>query len=181
MHEPQESVILLETDTFGPSHLSLIRTVSMRFCFDRLSRFCFLHPSKASLTNTMFWCGLLIALFGAIDATFAQDGPKAIDEVFEKQVRPLLISKCYECHSQSTEQNGGLSMDSLEGMLKGGDSGPALIVESPENSLILRAIRYRDPKLLMPPENRMSASEVRILEDWIALGAKASVDFQKKT
>ncbi|MCY2999110.1 MAG: DUF1553 domain-containing protein [Planctomycetota bacterium] len=151
----------------------------MRFCFDRLSRFCFLDPSKASLTNAMFWCGLLLALFGAFDATFAQDGPKAIDEVFEKQVRPLLISKCYECHSQSTEQNGGLSMDSLEGMLKGGDSGPALIVESPENSLILRAIRYRDPKLLMPPENRMSASEVRILEDWIALGAKASVDFQK--
>ena len=112
----------------------------------------------------MFWCGLLLALFGAFDATFAQDGPKAIDEVFEKQVRPLLISKCYECHSQSTEQNGGLSLDSLEGMLKGGDSGPALIVESPENSLILRAIRYRDPKLLMPPENRMSASEVRILE-----------------
>ena len=70
----------------------------------------------------MFWCGLLLAFFGAFNATFAQDGPKAIDEVFEKQVRPLLISKCYECHSQSTEQNGGLSMDSLEGMLKGGDS-----------------------------------------------------------
>lgn len=152
----------------------------MRFCSDRLSRFLFLHPSKASRINSLFRCGLLLALFVAIDPTFAQGGPQAIDEVFEKQVRPLLISKCYECHSQSTEQNGGLSMDSLEGMLKGGDSGPAMSVESPENSLILRAIRYRDPKLLMPPENRMSASEVRILEDWIALGAKVSLDFQKK-
>ena len=89
----------------------------------------------------MFWFGLLLALLGAFDASFAQDGPKAIDEVFEKQVRPLLIAKCYECHSQATEQNGGLSLVSLEGMLKGGDSGPALIVESPENSLILLAIR----------------------------------------
>jgi hypothetical protein len=113
----------------------------MHFCFDRLSRFLLLHPSKASLSNAMFWFGLLLALLGAFDASFAQDGPKAIDEVFEKQVRPLLIAKCYECHSQATEQNGGLSLVSLEGMLKGGDSGPALIVESPENSLILLAIR----------------------------------------
>jgi hypothetical protein len=159
----------------------------MHFCFDRLPRFLFPNPTIASLR-----CGLLLILLATTSKpTFAQEDPQSIDEVFEKQVRPLLISKCYECHSQTTEQNGGLALDSLEAMTKGGDSGPALIVESPSDNLpsnnlpsdhlILRAIRYRDPKLQMPPENRMSASEVKVIEDWIARGASVSSDFLKAT
>lgn len=103
-----------------------------------------------------------------------------VDEVFEKQVRPLLVAKCYECHSQSTEQNGGLAIDSLEAMLKGGDSGPALQRDSTDESLFLRAVRYRDPKLQMPPDGRLSEQELKILEDWVAGGAKVSSDFEKE-
>lgn len=99
---------------------------------------------------------------------------------FEKHVRPLLISKCFECHSQETEQNGGLAVDSLESMLQGGDSGPALRLESSHESLILRAVRYRDPKLQMPPDGRLSAAEIKILEDWISQGAQVPSNFQKR-
>ncbi|MFM8573410.1 MAG: DUF1553 domain-containing protein, partial [Pirellula sp.] len=104
---------------------------------------------------------------------------QGVDEYFEKQVRPLLIDKCYECHSQSTEQNGGLALDSLQAMIQGGDSGPALRIDSLDESLIIRAIRYRDPKLQMPPDTRMTAGEVKIFEDWVVGGSKVSADFEK--
>ena len=102
-----------------------------------------------------------------------------IDHHFENSVRPLLVSKCFECHSSSTEQNGGLALDSLEAMLRGGDSGKALRIDSLDDSLIIRAVRYRDPKLQMPPDGKLSTAEIKTLEDWVAGGAKVSADFEK--
>ncbi len=102
-----------------------------------------------------------------------------IDHHFENSVRPLLVSKCFECHCSSTEQNGGLALDSLEAMLRGGDSGKALRIDSLDDSLIIRAVRYRDPKLQMPPDGKLSTAEIKTLEDWVAGGAKVSADFEK--
>ena len=102
-----------------------------------------------------------------------------IDHHFENSVRPLLVTKCFECHSSSTEQNGGLALDSLEAMLRGGDSGKALRIDSLDDSLIIRAVRYRDPKLQMPPDGKLSTAEIKTLEDWVAGGAKVSADFEK--
>lgn len=148
------------------------------------------------MNTTMSYCsvlriGFLMVVFAATG--FAQtpgeptegaatDSKSTQDAVtsFEKQVRPLLISKCFECHSQETERNGGLAVDSLESMIQGGDSGPALRLESSDESLILRAVRYRDPKLQMPPDGRLSASEIKILEDWISHGAQVPSNFQKR-
>jgi hypothetical protein len=101
-----------------------------------------------------------------------------IDHHFENSVRPLLVTKCFECHSSSTEQNGGLALDSLEAMLRGGDSGKALRIDSLDDSLIIRAVRYRDPKLQMPPDGKLSTAEIKTLEDWVAGGAKVSADFE---
>jgi len=91
-------------------------------------------------------------------------------EEFEKSVRPLLVKHCYECHS-GQESNGGLLLDTREGVLKGGDSGAAIVSGDPKHSLLIQAIRYTNPDLQMPPKNRLAPAEVKTLEKWIASGA----------
>jgi mono/diheme cytochrome c family protein len=96
-------------------------------------------------------------------------------EVFEQRIRPLLADHCYSCHSQHAEKlKGGLLLDSAEGFLKGGDSGPAIIPGDPEKSLLIKAVSYTDPDLQMPPKNkRLAPDQVRLLEAWVKLGAPA--------
>ena len=93
-------------------------------------------------------------------------------EFFEKQVRPLLIERCYECHSeQAGKSKGGLLLDSREGWRVGGDSGPAIKPGAPEESLFIEAVRYRNQDMQMPPKGALSAAEIAILEKWVAMGA----------
>lgn len=95
----------------------------------------------------------------------------AEDEFFEKQVRPLLIKRCYTCHS-GTKTSGGLSLETREGWQKGGDSGPAIVPGQPRNSLLVDAINYRS--LEMPPPDqggKMSPKEIAILTQWVQMGA----------
>jgi hypothetical protein len=91
---------------------------------------------------------------------------------FEKTIRPILIKRCYECHSaESGKTKGGLSIDSREAILKGGDSGPALVAGNPEKSHIIESIRYKNEDLQMPPKGAMPAAEVKALEEWVKMGA----------
>lgn len=92
-------------------------------------------------------------------------------EFFEKQVRPLLAERCYECHSDASKVKGGLALDSRETILKGGDSGAALVAGLPEKSLLIEAVRYNNRDLQMPPKKRLSDSEIQTLETWIKIGA----------
>ena len=68
-------------------------------------------------------------------------------DYFEKSVRPLLAERCYECHSTEKKTKGGLSLDSRESTLKGGDTGPALVAGDPEKSLLIEAVRYKNHDL----------------------------------
>src|SRR4051812_40074751 len=72
-------------------------------------------------------------------------------EFFEKEVRPVLVRRCYECHS-AERTKGGLALDSRTGLRKGGDSGPVIVPGQPEKSLLIDAINYGDLK--MPPEDK---------------------------
>ena len=92
-------------------------------------------------------------------------------EFFEKQVRPVLINRCYECHSTAKKTKGGLALDSKEATLRGGDSGVAIVPGSPEKSKLVEAIRYGNRDLQMPPKGQLPATEVKVLEEWIRLGA----------
>ncbi|MSU85712.1 MAG: hypothetical protein EXS21_11485 [Pedosphaera sp.] len=104
------------------------------------SRFCFLALI------------LSLALTGTISSSRAQSDPI---QFFETKIRPLLADHCYSCHSAKAEKvKGHLQVDSLENLLQGGDSGPALVPGDPENSLIIKAIRYRDLDLQMPPKGK---------------------------
>ena len=91
---------------------------------------------------------------------------------FEKNVRPVLINRCYECHShEKNKVKGGLAMDSKEALLKGGDAGPGLVAGDPEKSKIVEAIRYENQDLQMPPKAPLPASERAAIEAWIKMGA----------
>lgn len=102
---------------------------------------------------------------------FAEDG-WAFDH-FESKIRPVLIEHCYECHSiESGKAKGGLRLDDREAVLRGGDSGPALLPGKPEESLLLAAIRHSDPDLEMPPrKERLSETILMDFEQWIRDGA----------
>ena len=91
---------------------------------------------------------------------------------FESKVRPILSEKCYECHSASANKSkGGLRLDHINLILKGGDSGPALVIGKPLESLIMEAIRYEDPDFHMPPKEKLSKQVVVDFEKWIMEGA----------
>lgn len=94
-------------------------------------------------------------------------------EFFEKQIRPLLSEHCLECHSsQNGKTKGGLSLDSREALLRGGDSGPALIPGDPKKSLLARASRHENPDLKMPPKKaRLPESSLELISEWIRRGA----------
>ena len=94
-------------------------------------------------------------------------------EFFEQHVRPVLVENCYPCHSSGSEKiKGGLLLDTREGLLKGGDSGPAIVPGDPEASLLIKAVRYADKDLQMPPKDkRLAAGQIADLVAWIKLGA----------
>src|SRR6266704_1636224 len=97
----------------------------------------------------------LAAFFIATSMIGAAEAAKEQIEFFESKVRPIFAEHCYTCHSEKAEKlKGGLRLDSTEAILKGGDSGPAVIAGDPDASLLIKAIRYTDPDLQMPPKNK---------------------------
>jgi hypothetical protein len=116
---------------------------------------------------------LLLAVFAALPA-WAEDTTAysaAQLEFFEKQVRPILVERCYECHSgSSSEPKGNLRVDSRAFLLKGGDTGPAIEPGNAKASLLIDAVNYGET-YQMPPKSRMPANEIAVLTKWINDGA----------
>jgi len=91
-------------------------------------------------------------------------------EFFERQVRPLLVKHCYECHSADTDSpKGSLLLDSRAGWANGGDSGPAVVPGNVDESPLISAVRYESYE--MPPQGKLSDADIAILEKWVADGA----------
>ena len=91
-------------------------------------------------------------------------------DFFEKRVRPILEAECFRCHGGKKKIKGGLRLTRRQGVLKGGDTGPAVILEKPESSLILRAISYSDENLEMPPAGRLENEQIEVLTRWVKMG-----------
>ena len=91
---------------------------------------------------------------------------------FEAKVRPLLVERCYGCHSVQAEKlKAGLLLDHGSSILKGGDSGAALKPGDPGQSLIIQAVEYADPDFQMPPKKKLGDGEIGILRKWVEMGA----------
>ncbi|MFL5339703.1 MAG: c-type cytochrome domain-containing protein, partial [Gemmataceae bacterium] len=83
---------------------------------------------------------------------------------FETRIRPVLVERCYECHGEK-KQKGGLRLDSKAALLKGGDSGPAVVPGNPDDSLLMRALRHETVK--MPPDARLPDAVLADFATWI--------------
>jgi hypothetical protein len=113
----------------------------------------------------------LMALAAASPATAAPPSSADLD-FFEKSVRPVLVANCYGCHSNTSGKlRGGLRLDTLNAMLVGGDSGPAIVPGNADASLLIQAIRYQDPDTEMPPKGKLPAEDIKAIERWVAMGA----------
>ena len=94
---------------------------------------------------------------------------------FEKNIRPVLIKSCYECHSAEADKlKAGLALDARAALLKGGDSGAAVVLGKPEESLLIKSLRHDDPDLKMPPEKhggKLSEAVIADFVEWVKRGA----------
>lgn len=89
---------------------------------------------------------------------------------FESNIRPILVARCYSCHSESSDElKGGLRLDTREGARAGGDSGAAVVPGDPSKSHLIAAIKYDG--LEMPPDAKLSDAEIESIEKWIKIGA----------
>src|SRR5439155_22376622 len=106
-------------------------------------------------------------------SAFGADLTPSQTQFFENKIRPILANNCYKCHSAQAEKvKGGLLLDSRDGLLKGGESGPVIVPGDPEQSRLIKAIRYIDPDLQMPPKGKkLSAAEIADLTAWVKMGA----------
>ncbi len=120
----------------------------------------FLHVSLAVMT-----------FVGPIASLRAQDAAANAEAIayFETHIRPVLATKCYDCHSANVQAKGGLRLDTKDGILVGGSSGPALSPGNPDGSLLVDALKYNG--LQMPPKERLSDEVIAHFEEWIRLGA----------
>src|SRR5271154_1667089 len=99
----------------------------------------------------MRWALLIIAGLPALLAQAPASDAAAV-EFFEKNIRPVFVSRCYVCHSSSAPKvQGGFQLDSRDLLRKGGNSGSPITPGDPDSSLLIKALRHTDPNLKMPP------------------------------
>lgn len=117
---------------------------------------------------------VIIASVVLIPSLTAEEEPPQFSakqlEFFESKVRPLLVQHCYDCHSTDAKKlKAALYVDSREGILKGGDSGPAVTAGKPNESLLIDAVKYKSFE--MPPDGKLQSEQIAALERWVKMGA----------
>ena len=121
------------------------------------------------MRKIVVWSVLASVVLCVCDRAVADD--PGVD-FFEKKIRPALIEHCQECHAVNAKKlGGGLLLDHREGVRKGGDSGAAVVPGKPDESLLIKAIRYNDESVKMPPKGKLPASVIADFETWVKQGA----------
>ncbi len=112
--------------------------------------------------------GALVLLFALAAPARAADPPAEPARFFETQVQPILQAHCLACHGGEKKIRGGLRLTSRNAILEGGDSGPAVSPDRPEESLLLRAVNHQDLK--MPPKGKLPQAQIDVLARWVRMG-----------
>ncbi len=132
-----------------------------------------MHDLDRSLPGGVF---CLAILFLAVPLG-AQNSDSDNQNLFETKIRPVLALRCYACHSaKAAKVQGGLLLDSQAGLKRGGNSGAVIEAGDPDKSLLVRALRYQDKNLQMPPGKPLPGAVVADFENWIRLGAAMPAD-----
>ncbi len=115
--------------------------------------------------------GLLLTLLPSFAAFADSFAPEQI-EFFETKIRPLFAEECYRCHSEEAKKlKGELRLDTRAGMLKGGETGVAIVPGNPDASLLIKAVRYKDQDTAMPPKKKLGDAQIADLEAWVRMGS----------
>jgi len=116
-----------------------------------------------------------LALPWLVSASAIAQTDRAGVDFFEKKIRPVLAASCLSCHSDAEKKRkGGLALDTREGVLRGGNTGPAVVSGKPNESLLIKAIRYADKDTAMPPKTaggKLPDAVIRDFETWVRMGA----------
>ncbi|HEX8911353.1 MAG TPA: PSD1 and planctomycete cytochrome C domain-containing protein [Humisphaera sp.] len=133
----------------------------------------------ARRTSIFAWAAAVACAVAATAGTARADDRAATDraatDLFERRIRPALVEHCYKCHSADAAKagklKGGLLADTRDGLRKGGDTGPAVVPGKPDESLLIKAIRYADENTQMPPKGKLPPDLIADFERWVAAGA----------
>jgi len=132
------------------------------------------------MSRTACFSLLCVSFLAAPAMRAADPDPRGI-EFFEKKIRPVLVEHCFKCHSEEAKKSkGGLRVDTRESLLKGGDSGQAFIPGKTRDSLLLKAIHYKNVDLQMPPKGKLPEAVIADFEKWIEMGAPDPRDGKTK-
>ncbi|MCI0700780.1 MAG: PSD1 and planctomycete cytochrome C domain-containing protein [Planctomycetia bacterium] len=96
---------------------------------------------------------------------------------YEKEVLPILQKSCFKCHGDDLEKlKGGLNLTTRGTVLAGGESGAVVNLAKPDDSLLLKAIHYKDENHKMPPKGKLPDKDIAIIEKWVKDGLPVSAD-----
>ena len=110
----------------------------------------------------------VILLAGTAFAAGTKASVQDEERFFEAKVRPLLVNNCYECHSEEIAE-AGLRLDSRQSVLKGSDTGAVVELGDIQKSKMLTVIKASG-ELAMPPDGKLTAVEIKTLEEWVRRG-----------
>jgi mono/diheme cytochrome c family protein len=114
-------------------------------------------------------CARRMSACAAWLAAAAWTGVLPAQDFFESRIRPVLIANCYGCHAET--RTSGLRVDSREGLLKGGNAGPAIVPGDPEHSLLIQAVTHTHERYKMPLGKKLAPAEIEDLKTWVRAGA----------
>ena len=127
-----------------------------------------LDHSERTFAGQFYRLVLAVSLWISVPANAA---PPSDGAFFEARIRPLLVKRCFACHSAESDNESGLKLDSLAGLLRGGRSGPAIKPGDPDRSLLVLAVRHDPATPDMPPKSKLPRRERADLAEWIRRGA----------
>ena len=129
------------------------------------------RPHRSPVPAFALWIAVLL-IHVALTADAAEFTPDQL-EFFERKIRPVLVDRCYSCHSASAKKlKGDLHLDSRAAHLKGGESGkPSIVPGAPDLSPLIEAIRYTNQDLQMPPKGKLPPESIADFVEWVKMGA----------
>ena len=117
---------------------------------------------------------LFLALAAGAGSSRAQNPG---EELFEKSIRPVLVERCYSCHSATGKSvKGGLRLDSASAIRKGGDSGEIVTPGKPDESLLMEVLAHGEGASAMPPDGKLPAKALNDFRRWVEIGAPLPTD-----
>ena len=120
------------------------------------------------------WIGLTLLVVSVAELALAADDGL---EFFEKKIRPVLVERCYKCHSSETAKpKGGLRLDRRTNVFEGGDSGAAVVPGKADESLLVKALSWSGVVSEMPPDSKLPDPVIADFREWIARGAAFPAD-----